>query len=209
MKYRVYHVGMVPTHLLSLNECNSSELPNTDVLSLFRQTTCSASASNTLKVRKIHSYSDSRKIVKTPIVHIFFFFLFFVVVVVVVVVSSNGLPRNLVLVIALILLLLLLLLLLLQFKWPTVKLGVSNCSNSFMKIIHTGACRILDTQNLHSFSQCRQTPGVSVFRHRFLVWSHAEHVKLVLQFCPVFVMLFRSLSSFWLRCSFVSVSLND
>ena len=57
---------------ISLNKSNGSELPNADVLSLFRQTTCSASASihyNTLKVRKIYSYSDSQKFVKTRIVH--------------------------------------------------------------------------------------------------------------------------------------------
>ena len=51
---------------------NVSELQNADVLSLFRKTTCSASASihyNTLKVHKIYSYSDSRKIEKTLIVH--------------------------------------------------------------------------------------------------------------------------------------------
>ena len=57
---------------LSLNKCNRSELLNADVLSLFKQTTCSASASihsNTLKVCKIHSYSDYRNILKTPIVH--------------------------------------------------------------------------------------------------------------------------------------------
>ena len=50
---------------VSLNKCNSLELPNVVVLSLFRQTTCSTSASihcNTLKVCKIHSYSDSQKI---------------------------------------------------------------------------------------------------------------------------------------------------
>ena len=44
-----------------------------DVIGLFRQTTCSASASihyNTLiKLCKTYSYSDSQKIVKTPIVH--------------------------------------------------------------------------------------------------------------------------------------------
>ena len=63
---------MAPTRPLSLNKSNSSELPNADVLSLFRQATCSASASihfNTLKVRKIYSYSESRKFVKTRIVH--------------------------------------------------------------------------------------------------------------------------------------------
>ena len=68
---------------ISLNKSNGSELPNADVLSLFRQTTCSVSASihyNTLKVRKIYSYSDSQKFVKTRIVHhllLFFFFFFF------------------------------------------------------------------------------------------------------------------------------------
>ena len=64
---------MAQTHPLAPYKSNGSELLNTDVLSLFRQTTCSASASihyNTLKVRKIYSYSDSRKIVKTPIVHL-------------------------------------------------------------------------------------------------------------------------------------------
>ena len=48
-----------------------SQLPNADVLGLFRQTTCSASASvqyNTFKERKIYSSSDCRKIEKTPIV---------------------------------------------------------------------------------------------------------------------------------------------
>ena len=43
---------------ISLNKSNGSELPNADVLSLFRQTICSESASihfNTLKVRKIYS----------------------------------------------------------------------------------------------------------------------------------------------------------
>ena len=57
---------------ISFNKSNGSELLNVDVLSHFRQITCSASASihcNTLKVRKIYSYSDSRKTVKTPIVH--------------------------------------------------------------------------------------------------------------------------------------------
>ena len=61
------YVGVVPTRPLSLNKSNGSELPNADVLSLFRQTTCSASASihyNTLKVHKIYSYSESWKFVK-------------------------------------------------------------------------------------------------------------------------------------------------
>ena len=63
---------MAPTHPISLNKSNGSELPNANVLSLFRQTTCFASASihyNTLKVHKVYSYSDSQKIVKTAIVH--------------------------------------------------------------------------------------------------------------------------------------------
>ena len=38
--------------------------------------------------------------------------------------------------------------------------GVSNRSISFMKIIYTGAYMILDAQNLHTFSQSRQTPGL-------------------------------------------------
>ena len=45
---------------------------NVDILGLFRQTTCSKSASvhnSTLKVRTIYSYSDSHKFVKTPTVH--------------------------------------------------------------------------------------------------------------------------------------------
>ena len=48
------------------------KLPNADVLCLFRQTTCSVSASvhyNTLKVRKIYNYTESWKFVKTRIVH--------------------------------------------------------------------------------------------------------------------------------------------
>ena len=99
---------------ISLNKSNGSELPNMDVLSLFRQTTCSASASihyNTLKVCKIYSYSDSRKIEKMPIVHHH---------------------------------LLLLLLLSSSVQMAYHKTGVSNSSNSFMKIIYTGTYMILD-----------------------------------------------------------------
>ena len=116
---------------ISLNKSNGSELPNADVLSLFRQTTCSASASihyNTLKVRKIYSYSDSQKFVKTRIVHH--------------------------------------LLLLLSNSVQTAyrETGVSNRSNSFTKIIYTGAYMILDAQNLHTFSQSRQTPGLQPYK---------------------------------------------
>ena len=43
---------------------------------------------------------------------------------------------------------------------------------------------ILDAQNLHIFSQSRQTPGLNLtsvsFRRHFCVCSRAEHVKLVL-----------------------------
>ena len=126
---------MALTRPLSLNKSNGSELPNADVLSLFRQTTCSASASihfNTLKVRKIYSYSESRKFVKTQIVHH----------------------------------LLLLLLLLLSNSVQTAyrETGVSNRSNSFTKITYTGAYMILDAQNLHTFSQSRQTPGLQPYK---------------------------------------------
>ena len=115
---------------ISLNKSNGSELPNADVLSLFRQTTCSESASvhfNTLKVRKIYSYSESRKFVKTRIVHH---------------------------------------LLLLSNSVQTAyrETGVSNRSNSFTKIIYTGAYMILDAQNLHTFSQSRQTPGLQPYK---------------------------------------------
>ena len=111
---------------------------------------------NTLKVRKIYNYTESRKFVKTRIVHH---------------------------------LLLLLLLLLLSNSVQTAyrETGVSNRSNSFTKIIYTGAYMILDAQKLHTFSQSRQTPGLQpykcyCFRRHFLVCSRAEHVKLVL--CP-------------------------
>ena len=120
---------MVPTRPLSLNKSNGSELPNTDILSLFRQTTCSASASihyNTLKVRKIYSYSDSRKFVKTPIVHH--------------------------------------LLLSSSVQMAYRETGVSNHSTSFTKIVYTGAYMILDAQNLHTFSQSRQTPGLQPYK---------------------------------------------
>ena len=115
---------------ISLNKSNGSELPNADILSLFRQTTCSESASihfNTLKVRKIYSYSESRKFVKTRIVHH---------------------------------------LLLLSNSVQTAyrETGVSNRSNSFTKIIYTGAYMILDAQNLHNFSQSRQTPGLQPYK---------------------------------------------
>ena len=127
---------------ISLNKSNGSELPNADVLSLFRQTTCSVSASihyNTLKVRKIYNYTESRKFVKTRIVH---------------------------LLLLLLLLFLLLLLLLLSNSVQTAycETGVSNRSNSFTKIIYTGAYMILDAQNLHTFSQSRQTPGLQPYK---------------------------------------------
>ena len=63
---------MAPTRPLSLKKSNGLELPNADALSLFRHTICSASTSahyNTLKHRKIYTYSDFQKIEKTPIVH--------------------------------------------------------------------------------------------------------------------------------------------
>ena len=97
-------------------------------LSLFRQATCSASASihyNTLKVRKIYSYSESRKFVKTRIVHHLL---------------SNSVQT------------------------AYRETGVSNRSNSFTKIIYTGVYMILDAQNLHTFSQSRQTPGLQPYK---------------------------------------------
>ena len=114
---------------INLNKSNGSELANADVLSLFRQTTCSASASihfNTLKVRKIYSYSESRKFVKTQIVHHLLL--------------SNSVQT------------------------AYCKTGVSNRSNSFTKIIYTGAYMILDAQNLHTFSQSCQTPGLQPYK---------------------------------------------
>ena len=63
---------MALTCPLSFKKSNGLQLPNADVLSLFRHTTCPASASvhyNTLKERKIYSYSDFPKIEKTLIVH--------------------------------------------------------------------------------------------------------------------------------------------
>ena len=116
---------------ISLNKSNGSELPNADVLSLFRQTTCSESASthfNTLKVRKIYSYSESRKFVKTQIVHHHLLLL------------SNSVQT------------------------AYRETGVSNRSNSFTKIIYSGAYMILDAQNLHTFSQSRQTPGLQPYK---------------------------------------------
>ena len=60
----------------SLNKSNGSELPNADILCLFRQTTCSASASIHYNTLKIYSYSDSRKIVKTLVHHLLLLFFF-------------------------------------------------------------------------------------------------------------------------------------
>ena len=127
---------MAPTRPLALTKVTAQNSRTRTVLSLFRQTTCSVSASihyNTLKVRKIYSYSESRKFVKTRIVHH---------------------------------LLLLLLLLLLSNSVQTAyrETGVSNRSNSFTKIIYTGAYMILDAQNLHTFSQSRQTPGLQPYK---------------------------------------------
>ena len=64
---------MAPTRPLALTKYDGSELLNASVISLFKHTTNSGSAYlhlNTLKLRKIHSCSDIRKIVKTPIVHL-------------------------------------------------------------------------------------------------------------------------------------------
>ena len=113
---------MAPTRPLSLNKSNGLELPNEGILSLFKQTTCSASAFihyNTLKVHKLYSYSD---LVINP--DYSFFFL-----------SSSV-------------------------QTAYHKTGVSNRSNSFTNIIYTGVYTILDAQNLHTFSQSCQTPGL-------------------------------------------------
>ena len=109
---------MAPTRPLSLYKSNGSELPNVDVLSLFRQTTCYTSASihfNTLNLRKIYSYSESRKFLKTPDCSLL---------------SSSS-----------------------SVQTAYCETGISNRSNSFTKIIYTGAYMILDKQNLHTFSQ--------------------------------------------------------
>ena len=135
---------MAPTRPLSLNKSNGSELPNADVLSLFRQTACSASASihsNTLKVRKIYSHSESRKFVNTRIVH----------------------------------LLLLLLLLSSSVQMAYHKTGVSNRSNSFTKIIYTGAYMILDAQNLYTFSQGQVCNITSVTLDAIFLFAHVPN----------------------------------
>ena len=96
---------MAPTRPLSLNKSNGSKLPNADVL---RQAIFSASASihfNTLKVRKIYSYSESRKFIKTRIVYHHLLLLLLLLFLLL-----------LLLLLLLLFLLLLLLLLLLQFK---------------------------------------------------------------------------------------------
>ena len=71
---------------LSLNKSNSSELPNTDLLGLFKQKKCSAS---TIVLSKFVKYTATVILIKTSIaiVHIIIiFFVFFVFF------SSNGLP---------------------------------------------------------------------------------------------------------------------
>ena len=135
---------MALTRPLSLKRSSGLELPNADVLSLLRHTTCSVSASihyNTLRQRKIYSYSDCRKIEKTPIVHHHHHHL--------------------------------LLLLLLSSSVQTAyrETGISNRSISFTKIIYTGAYMILDAQNLHTFSQSNSQQGLihvslEIERHR-------------------------------------------
>ena len=55
------YVGMVPTHPLSLNKCNGSELSNTAAISPFRHITWPTSVSihnDTLKGGKLHCYSN-------------------------------------------------------------------------------------------------------------------------------------------------------
>ena len=61
---------MAPTHPLSLNKCNGSELSNEAPISSFRHITWPTNVSihdNTLKGGKIHRYNDIREIAKTPI----------------------------------------------------------------------------------------------------------------------------------------------
>ena len=129
---------MAPTRSLALTNVTAQNSPNVDVLSLFRQVTCSASASIHYNSLKVHSYGDSPKIDCSS--------------------SSSS-----------------------SVQTVYCKTGIRNCSNSFTKIIYTGAYKILDAQYLHTFSQCHQTQGLQLsFRHHFLVWSRAEHVMLVL-----------------------------
>ena len=144
---------MAPTHPLSLNKSKDSELPNADVLSLFRQTTCSASASihyNTLKVRKIYSYSESRKFVKTRIVHLLLLLLLLLL-------QFKRPTAKLGLLIALIL---------------SRKSFILECTWSLMHKIFIPSPKAVKLQlgNLTSVS----------FRRHFLVCSRAEHMKLVL-----------------------------
>ena len=60
------------------------------------------------------------------------------------------------------------------------KTGISNRSNSFTKIIYTGAYMILDA---HTFTQCCQTPGLQPL-FSCLVRCQTHEVSLCI-FCPV------------------------
>ena len=67
---------------------------------------------------------------------------------------------------------------------------------------------ILDAQNLHTFSQNRQTPGLQpglqVLVLDFLVCSRAEHVKLVLCKLSLFVASCRCFERFCLFLCYVA-----
>ena len=63
---------MAPTHRLAFNlpdKCNGSKLPNTNVISLNFQKNYLSGSVHYSQVCKLHSYSDSPKIVKPPIIH--------------------------------------------------------------------------------------------------------------------------------------------
>ena len=67
------YVGMVPTRPFSPIQKNSSKLTNSAVLSLFRHICVSTNGyipDSTLKVRKIHHYSDIQKFAKTAFLHL-------------------------------------------------------------------------------------------------------------------------------------------
>ena len=69
---------MAPTRPIALHKQNSSKLPNAAVLSLFDYISVSTNGyipDSTLKVGKIHRYSDIHKFAKTAFFHLLLFLL--------------------------------------------------------------------------------------------------------------------------------------
>ena len=149
-----------------LSKRNGSELPKMDILSLFRQTTCSASAST-----HMYSYSDSRKLYsKNPDC------------------SSSSSSTSF------------------FFKQPTTKLGLVI---ALILSRYTRAYMILDAQNLHTFSQSRQTPRLQPRFTQHFPTCRTHEVSFVRFSVFIALPLFQALCHLFGYALFLCLSLND